>query len=490
MRDMTTLLEMPEAPPGRRPVLLGLLGIAATAGIMSLAAGLGDLLASAAIVGCLFVTGVLINPILGIAALLGTLLLGLPSLLAGVGRLTANNLLGLILTGMVVIQLCMKRDFWFVRTPQVILLLVICAAFIVSLVRSWYLYIPARPLSKDLTENTLFLIFSRFAFLMMFVSFVKTPKHVTLILLSLLAFTMVVIPSVVYNLATQGDEVDVIAKQTGDFRVTSDISSWGKNANRLAFMCNISILLIWMFAQIQKTKVVRMVALLTMLLLAGLVLTTVSRSGFLSLGVVFLFLLFQKGISQTFRFGVIAAMMTCALVFFLVLPPKASERLMNLSVDQSEHMEGWRSTKIRLEAKDHAIEVIKSSPLFGVGPGNFRWLHQQLYPYSIAAGRPPHNSYLWAATEGGGLAILLYLILFFFIGRDLKEARRGFSNDHQLWHVTRFLMGYLLIFLFFSAFADFWLEPHLYLLTGLSMLMKRLAMEGEGAHPGPSPLPA
>jgi hypothetical protein len=42
-----------------------------------------------------------------------------------------------------------------------------------------------------------------------------------------------------------------------------------------------------------------------------------------------------------------------------------------------------------------------------------------------------------------------------------------------------------MIFLFFSAFADFWLEPHLYLLAGLSMLMKRFATEGEGAHPAP-----
>jgi hypothetical protein len=324
----------------------------------------------------------------------------------------------------------------------------------------------------------------------MFVNFVKTSRHVTLILFSFLAFTMVVIPSVVYNVATQGDEVEIMGKRPDDSRATADISSWGKNANRLAFMCNISILLIWMFAQIWKTKVVQLVAMPMMLLLAALVLTTVSRSGFLSLGMVFLFLLFQKGISQAFRFGVVTAMVCCALVFFWVLPPKSSERLLNLTTDQSERAEGWRSTKIRLETKDHALEVFRDDPLLGVGPGNFRWLHRQLYPYSIAAGRPPHSSYLWAMTEGGMIAVFLYLLLFFFIGRDIRAAHRRFTQDHPLWHVTRFLTGYLIIFLFFSTFADFWLEPHLYLLAGLSILMKRLAMEADGAEPASSAVPA
>jgi O-antigen ligase len=195
--------------------------------------------------------------------------------------------------------------------------------------------------------------------------------------------------------------MEAVAQKPGEFRIASNISSWGKNPNRLAFMCNISILLLWMFAQIWKTALVRVLALAMMLMLAGLVLMTVSRSGFLSLGLVFLFLIFQKGIAPPLRYGLMVAPIFCALVFFLVLPPRASERLMNLSPDQSEGAEGARSTKIRLETKEHAIEVFKDDPLLGVGPGNFRWLHQQLYPYSIAAGRPPHNSYLWALTEGG-----------------------------------------------------------------------------------------
>lgn len=488
--DNTTTLAPPDTATGKRLMRFTLLSIAATVGIMSLAMGLGDRLTAMAILGGLVATVIMINPIVGIIALIATLLLGLPPSLAGVGRLTANNLLGLILIGMVAIQLCMTRDFWFVRTTPLLLLVFICAIFITSMVRSWYVYIPVVTLRRDFTENTLFLLFSRLAFVVMLVSFLKTRRHIILILVSLFTITMVVIASMLLNVATQGDEVEMVAQKTGDFRVTSDISSWGKNPNRLAFMCNISILLLWMFAQIWKAKVIRILAVLTMLMLAGLVLMTVSRSGFLSLGLVFIFLIFQKGISPTLRSGLILAPVFCALVFFWVLPPRASERLLNLSPDQTERAEGARSTLIRVESVKHAIEVFKSDPLLGVGPGNFRWLHLQLYPYSIAAGRPPHNSYMWAATEGGVAALCGYALLFFCIGREILMAHRGFSLDHPLWHVTRFLAGYLMIFIFFSAFADFWLEPHLYLLAGLAILIKRLATEGEEDQPAYSPLPA
>jgi O-antigen ligase len=471
-------------------MLFALLSIVATLGVMGLGMGLGDRLVAAAILGGLFVSLVMASPIVGLMALIGTLLLGLPPWLAGVGRLTANNLLGLILMGMVAIHLCMTRDLRFIKTPQMILLMLICAIFLASLVRSWYVYIPSGPLRRDFTENTLFLLFSRLAFFIMLANFLKTPKHIILILVSLFAFTMAVIPSVLFNLATQGQEMAAVAQKPGEFRIASNISSWGKNPNRLAFMCNISILLLWMFAQIWKAKIFRILVVLTMLMLAGLVLMTVSRSGFLSLGLVFMFLIFQRGISPALRSGLMVAPVFCALVFFLVLPPRASERLMNLSTDQSEGAEGARSTKIRLATKEHAMEIFKDDPLLGVGPGNFRWLHQQLYPYSIAAGRPPHNSYLWALAEGGVIAALGYAVLFFFIWRDLRAAHHQFSQEHALWHVTRFLAGYLVIFLFFSAFADFWLEPHLYLLAALSMLVKRMATEGKGSATDAPPLPA
>ena len=194
-------------------------------------------------------------------------------------------------------------------------------------------------------------------------------------------------------------------------------------------MCNVSILLIWMFMQIVRAGGGGAMGFAAMLIMAGLTLSTASRSGFLSLGLVFVFLLFQKGVSWPFRFSVMGAMMVCGLIVLLVLPRASYERLMNYSLDQSTHPEAWRSTQSRIETNQHAVDIFLGAPVLGVGPGNFRWLHRERYPYSLAAGRPNHNSYLWAATEGGTLTLGLYLVLFVIIWRQLAAAQKLYAPE-------------------------------------------------------------
>jgi O-antigen ligase len=221
--------------------------------------------------------------------------------------------------------------------------------------------------------------------------------------------------------------------------------------------------------------------------MAGMTLATASRSGFLSLGIVFMFLLFQRGVSWGFRFSVMGAMVACLMVVLLVLPRASYERLMNYSLDQSAHPEAWRSTQRRIETNEHALTVFRGAPFIGVGPGNFRWLHRELYPDSIAAGRPNHNSYLWAATEGGIITLFLYGVFFVFLWRDFRRAQALYPQSDELWHVTRFLRGFFMIYMFFSAFADFWLEVHLYLMAGLAMLLVHRLFATPAAEPESAP---
>jgi len=474
-----------EAGNRRWVILLGIMSVAAAAILMFVGATLGALYAAVLVLGLFAVVVMIVAPVFGIVVFIGTMLLGLPAFLAGDGRLTANNLLGLVLLAVLMIQVCLTRDLWFLKTPQVILFALIGFILVASLMHARHVYIPQVPPAKDFTENTLFIFGSRLVFLCMFVNFVRSKKHVLLVLFAVLVFTMAVIPSAVTNLANYKGEEDIatgktIDSETGkttEFRVQSDTTSWGKNENRLAFMCNVSIMLIWMFMQVVRSKVVRVVGFGVMLIMAGLTLSTASRSGFLSLGLVFLFLLFQKGVSWPFRFSVMGAMMVCGLIVLLVLPRASYERLMNYSLDQSTHPEAWRSTQSRIETNQHALEIFLGAPVIGVGPGNFRWLHRERYPDSLAAGRPNHNSYLWAATEGGSVALGLYLVLFVILWRQLAVAQKLYAPDDVLWHVTRFLRGFFAIWIFFSMFADFWLEIHLYLIAGLAMLLLRRRFE-------------
>src|SRR5262245_32185186 len=224
MRSMvTSATEHRESNVGIN-VLFGIGALLVIAMLTAVGAGLGATYAMMAALGMLAVMVVISNPVWGIVVLIGTLLLGLPGILAGDGRLTANNMLGLLLLAVLTVQICMNRDLWFMRTPQVLLLLLIGAALIISLMHARHVYIPTQPprllfsaaAPKDFTENTMFAFFARLAFLILLVNFVKTKKHVILILLSLLLFTMAVIPSAVYNAASYDAEEDIATGKTVD----------------------------------------------------------------------------------------------------------------------------------------------------------------------------------------------------------------------------------------------------------------------------------
>jgi hypothetical protein len=75
------------------------------------------------------------------------------------------------------------------------------------------------------------------------------------------------------------------------------------------------------------------------------------------------------------------------------------------------------------------------------------------------------------------LALVLYLALFVVIWRQLAAAQKLYAPGDALWQVTRFLRGFFAIWIFFSLFADFWLEIHLYLIAGLTMILLRRRFE-------------
>jgi hypothetical protein len=84
----------------------------------------------------------------------------------------------------------------------------------------------------------------------------------------------------------------------------------------------------------------------------------------------------------------------------------------------------------------------------------------------------------------------LYLVLFVIIWRQLAAAQKLYAPGDALWHVARFLRGFFAIWIFFSLFADFWLEVHLYLIAGLAMLLLRRRFDEEPAlETEPVPVP-
>jgi O-antigen ligase len=105
----------------------------------------------------------------------------------------------------------------------------------------------------------------------------------------------------------------------------------------------------------------------------------------------------------------------------------------------------------------------------GVGIGNFRWANK----YYHDSFKPPHNSYFWAAAEGGILVLAAYLLLFRMIWRRLGRLRKIYGQRPDLPYFPHWLRVYMVLFVFFSFFADVWLEEHIFLIVAAVALLDR-----------------
>jgi O-antigen ligase len=158
------------------------------------------------------------------------------------------------------------------------------------------------------------------------------------------------------------------------------------------------------------------------------------------------------------------------LTFFLVLDPRAQERVLNLNPFATERVEGTTSAQQRAESAEESFAIIKKYPIFGTGIGNFRWVNRYLHE---SLWKPPHNSYLWAAAEGGLILFGLYIALFVALWRRFGRLRRDYAAHADLPLFPNLLRVYMILILFFSFFADVWLEVHVFLLAASAALLRR-----------------
>jgi O-antigen ligase len=132
---------------------------------------------------------------------------------------------------------------------------------------------------------------------------------------------------------------------------------------------------------------------------------------------------------------------------------------------------GATSNQMREETIWRAIQVAHDHPTFGIGIGNFREVSRQIY--QDAYFRPPHNSYLWAAAEGGIFVLIAYLWLFWVTWRDLDVLTRLAHRDPEIGAAAGGIRVIFLLYGFFSLFADLWLNPITYAMLGLIIVMRR-----------------
>ena len=470
-------------PVPRMPIwVIGGLVLAALA--LGLAAFTNDtavLLGAAVMVLLIGAALVLYKPHVGVFVIMSTMLMSYPEAFRGAGPLTINNLLGAALALVLAFQVYRSHDYWFLREPEVRILMAI-AVWLIAIYLTSDLFLPEKRLlpsivrtgalareygQSDDGNRWVFELVSRVAFLIFFVNWIKTPHQLRWVLFLLGACVAIVIPTVGPNLA----------RSESEYRITSDIAGWAANANRFAFMMNVGIALFIYLACIFRPFLVRVFFLGLAAASVPIVLLSASRSGFLGLGLIGFMFMIGPQISR--RWKIITATTGLALAilaFNFFLTDLARERLFNLNPFAAEQgVEGSRSSQVRMTTLNEAFTIIEAYPLTGVGLANFRWVNAIMHD----SYKPPHNSYIWSAAEGGIPATILYLTLFGFLYTRIQRLRPKFHEHPVIPYLPEFLNLYMILLFFFSIFADVWLEVHIYFIIAISLVLSRWVEEEE-----------
>ncbi|MBI5506860.1 MAG: O-antigen ligase family protein [Deltaproteobacteria bacterium] len=442
-------------------------------------------------------------PFLGVFAFLMTFLVTYPAPLRGSGNFTINNLLGLVLVPMLLFGTLREGIGWFWRTrPLVPLLMTLVILLSSGVVYNRYVgdvegrasIEERRGVSKELygprktggellvrTRDPRIKIVTRYVFLLFFVFFVRTPRQLKLVVALLLSVLLLSY----LNLSSEAGE---LGWGRGRLRVVGEAGTGlytGTNPNKLAFY----ILLCGIFLWYLRTRIVsnwlRLVWLGAFATCMVNLLLTGSRSGFLSELLFFAIVMLEGRITYRKLFGLaVAGMLLLVQVGYDVnvlgsfLPEATAERLSRITgtgdiLSEGQTVEG--SFQKRIRKLGETAGMIRLAPLLGVGLENFETVSQIYDPTGI--GGPPHNSYLWAATEGGLVTLGLYIFCFYWMLRELFGISRDYAGRFGpvdlLWMVNS-LRTLLVMFLFFSFFADVWVHIYFYVIAGLSMAVIRL----------------
>jgi O-antigen ligase len=412
---------------------------------------------------------VVARPQVGILLLLTNYLFAsYPTPIRGGGLLTINNVLGIILAIILLAELSQRPDFWFLRTRQVQLYAMLGVAFLFSTFASYWLFPDLRITwgkvrTLDQTAALTRDFITRFAFVLLAAKFLTTKRHLKMAMTVIMLCLIMVVPSALAGWASG---------QSLDGRAAASFSI-GTNSNRLAFLCLMQAAFWWYLGQSQKSATIRMLIYGVIGTLVLTVLLTASRSGFLGLGVLFYLLTRDRGAMKGGRVKVLLLAALMIGMMMTIVPQENLDRIANMNpfAEGRGGNVGTHSTERRVETVGLAWDIFLEYPITGIGIGNFREVARQVYHDPFY--RPPHNSYLWALSEGGIFTFMLFGLLYWVTLRDIRWIQRSPATPEDVRWIAAALEPSLILLLFYSFFADMWLNPITYILIVLTVVFKR-----------------
>jgi len=467
-----------------------LLPLAAFAILSVIAAAVEPELTSFLILGLVCLSVIAWRPYLGVAIILTMFLIEYGErrggafgefVTAGSGLLTINNVIGLFLATLLMHRVYVDRDWSFLHSRQVYLMIIITVVLVLSAVWNRVDYSDLEMVGiQGPTQNPARLMISRALFLLLFVAFVRRPRELRLMVGIFLALALASALAG-YSNAMAGTGFRAAVAESG-YRAggVAVLIEEARNPNRLALICSLALIFIWEYAQTVYQNWRRVVSLATVALLVLTVFLTASRGGVAGLVATGLFLLSRSG-ERAKRLAYAAVVTILAFVVIREFIPEPTAERLEAVPGLSEEVggEGMGSAYRRSYGWAIAAKIAAQHPLLGVGLENWGFERFHLDPLRITT--PPHNSYLLALAEGGIFTLTLYLALFWFTLRELRMIESNARIMHRareegLDWVIRGTHVAMLSYMVFALFGDIWVLVSFYLMLGLSgVLIHRYA---------------
>ncbi|HET6348981.1 MAG TPA: O-antigen ligase family protein [Candidatus Krumholzibacteria bacterium] len=280
------------------------------------------------------------------------------------------------------------------------------------------------------------------------VELVTTPRRVRIVFLLLVHLTLA--------LAVQGLVMHFTGAGFGGKKAYEGrIQAVGifSDPNDLALIINSVLPLMVLFFMQSRSLLLRIYAFVVSIIFVYAIFLTASRGGLLCLGLMAI-LLFQRKFGKIV--GVAAGLAVMAAL--VVLGP----RMNTISPEEA-------SSYGRLEAWAIGMQLFKSSPLFGVGFGNFMEYHF----------RTAHNSFVLCASELGLLGLYPWLMVIWMSLRNTRFVEKELvaAGERNFAMYTQAAWLSLLLFVAGALLLSRTYHPSLFVLIGLCAAISRVYVE-------------
>lgn len=251
-----------------------------------------------------------------------------------------------------------------------------------------------------------------------------------------------------------------------------------QNPNELAFSLTTMLVLtlcafLYVRSRILKTILLGMAA-------ANLFvsMSTLSRSGFISLCVVLLFVFFKL----TRNLRAVVVMLLLALGGWLMMPDALFERFSK--IDEVKDVD-------RLQIARVGVAMTLAHPMLGVGLGNYESVFRDYNVSNMKRVTPSHNMYLDLAAQMGTPALILYMGVFFITWRGLRRMETELKAQGRSRSFTCLfglaVQAFFVNLAIFGMSGDVEFDYSAFVMLGMALaLLREHAREHEGGLAGAS----